>query len=1378
MDAEKLAESYPKLNAGNYFQWSHRTKWRLMIKGLWQAVEKPVIADGKDAETDAEAVSLTEKSYKALAIIGQSVSDQYVPLLIKCNTAYEAWTTLEGVFKAKSAARLIQLRTEFTQLKMKPSETVAEYLGRARVLGNELTGIGHEVTDTDIVIVVLAGLPSEYHTIRTVIEAREKMPDLDDLLRMLMQVEGRAEQTEAANIDTVKAYMMKADKGGHNNRNKSCFYCGKKGHIQSECRKKKQDAKRTAASAPPQRSASGARDSNSRSQQPFVLSAVADERALIVRGGGSPPPPIVHLTEARSAAAAAAADSAADSMVDWILDSGATHHICADISLFDAPPAPLPREVPITFGNKERASAVAEGTVTLHCPGAKQPLELRDVLFVPGAGANLLSLPTAASRGARFLFDDRTCTVLCGDTTVAVANVRGRGGLYCIRSPATPAEPAAAPAVGLVATAARAESTPELWHRRYGHLGFDGLSRLAGEEMVNGMGVTKTDFMAAKKTACEPCLHAKQHRQPFGSSASSTSRPLELVHMDLCGPLPESRGGCKYLATYLDDHSRICIVRPLKAKSDTCAETMKVLTLMENQSGHAVKMIRTDNGTEYVNKELTKWLEAKGITHQTTMSYTPEQNGAAERLNRTIMERVRAMLADSELDDDLWAEAAVTAGYIINRSPTAKRTKTPYELFNGNKPDVSRMRVFGATAFVHVPKAKRASKLDARSKRGRMIGYAAASKGYRILLEDGSIVQSRDVEFFEDSGSTMGKGAGPELLGDSVAVDLELDSLDNTTPVRRAGPLPVSGGQQPGPAAGGGPSAGDEGEDVIPPLIEDESDDEGLGGGSDEPALRYPQRERRQPGEWWKSGGTALAAAVGDLTEPTTYEEAMASAASEFWQQAMDEEIKSLLANNTYTLEQVPEGITPIPVKWVYKIKKDAAGNIERFKARLVAKGFKQREGVDYDQVFAPVSKYETLRALMATVAARDLELHQLDIKTAFLNGVLDESERVYIQQPPGYHTGDRTEACHLNRALYGLKQAPRTWHKTLKAKLESMGFKASQADPGLFTYDTKSDTTFILTYVDDLLIAASSLEAVNQAKGTLMAAFDARDLGEAKLFLGMTVERDRTNHMLKLGQERMTLELIKQYGMEDAKPKSTPMTARLSKTDGELLDTTEHKYGSLVGSLLYLSICTRPDISQAVGALSKYLAEPREPHWAAAKGVLRYLKATLSLGITFGGKAREQLLLGYCDADYASDVDNRRSTTAYVFILHGGAISWASRRQQTVAASTTEAEYMAAAAAAKEALWLRILLADLRTTTGTITIRADNQSAIKILRNPIASVRSKHIDVIYHFARERAARKEIEYVYVATTEMLADMLTKAVPEPKHKLCCAGLGMR
>jgi hypothetical protein len=342
------------------------------------------------------------------------------------------------------------------------------------------------------------------------------------------------------------------------------------------------------------------------------------------------------------------------------------------------------------------------------------------------------------------------------------------------------------------------------------------------------------------------------------------------------------------------------------------------------------------------------------------------------------------------------------------------------------------------------------------------------------------------------------------------------------------------------------------------------------------------------------------------------------------------------------------------------------------------------------------------------------------------------------------------------------------------------MGFKVSEADPGLYISTKSKDTTFILVYVDDLAIASKSKQEKDQVKAHLLKVFDGRDLGPITSYLGIAVERNRAARTITIHHNLMVKDLVAKYGLEDSNPRRLPMSAStVASTPGESLDLKVYPYRQLVGSLMHLSVTVRPDITFAVGVLARSMAEPTMVHWQAAKGVLRYLSGTASLGITFGGSSSgpDLRLQGYCDADYAGDTDTRKSTTGYVFILNSGAVSWQSKRQPTVAVSTTEAEYMAAAAAIKEALWLRKVLSDLQLDSGTLSIFADNQSAIKLLRNPIISGRAKHIDVLHHFARERVLRKEVSVTYISTDSMLADVLTKVVPMAKHHVCCKGIGM-
>jgi hypothetical protein len=354
---------------------------------------------------------------------------------------------------------------------------------------------------------------------------------------------------------------------------------------------------------------------------------------------------------------------------------------------------------------------------------------------------------------------------------------------------------------------------------------------------------------------------------------------------------------------------------------------------------------------------------------------------------------------------------------------------------------------------------------------------------------------------------------------------------------------------------------------------------------------RNPVRERRKPGEWYRAN-LASSKDGAYAPDPMTYEEALAGADADLWRKAMDEEMTSLLENGTWELGKLPEGAKALPMKWVYKIKRDAQENVERYKARLVAKGYLQREGIDFEEVYAPMSKHTTLRALLAVVAERDLVLHQLNVKTAFLNGELEEE--IYMQQAQGYEEGGPECVCHLKKTLYGLRQAPRAWHTHLKEELEGLEFRASETDPALFVKGMGCDATYILIWVDDILMAEKRMEEIPAVKRLLGEVFDVRDLGEATYFLKMEVNRDRKIGTLKLTQKKLTGELLQRYGMEGARGRDVPMSlGEKVQRDGEPLDREKFPYSELVESLLYLSVCTRPDIAQSVGVLARYMATP-----------------------------------------------------------------------------------------------------------------------------------------------------------------------------------------
>ncbi|MGQ3285945.1 reverse transcriptase domain-containing protein, partial [Bosea sp. (in: a-proteobacteria)] len=475
-----------------------------------------------------------------------------------------------------------------------------------------------------------------------------------------------------------------------------------------------------------------------------------------------------------------------------------------------------------------------------------------------------------------------------------------------------------------------------------------------------------------------------------------------------------------------------------------------------------------------------------------------------------------------------------------------------------------------------------------------------------------------------------------------------------------------------------------------------------------------------------------------------------------------------MLSYGTWELVELPEGCRPLANRWVWSVKRDGRGSIVRFKARLVVKGFLQREGIDFHELHAPVSKHATVRALLAVAAAEDMELEHLDVKTAFLNGRLEEV--IYMHQPAGYEDGSG-RVCRLHRALYGLRQAPRAWHARLKEELEQLGFTASAADSCLFTMMRGSSKVLLAVYVDDCLLAVSKgdMGTLEWVKQQLAAVFDIHQLGPVEQFLGMRISRDRAARQLVLSQEQYALSVVDRYGLADSRPRAVPLSTaeQLQREGVQQQSEGGHSFAEVIGSLQHLAVVSRPDIAHAVGVLAKFMSAPTKEHWRVLRGVLRYVADTAAMGLMYGASAG---LVGFCDADFAGDTDTRRSTTGHVFMLHGGAVSWSSRRQPTVAASTTESEYMACSAAGKEGLWLRGVLADLSLGSAVVqpvTIMCDNEAALTLVKHPIASARSKHIDVLHHFVRERVARGELVFKFCGSAANVADVFTKALPSVK-----------
>jgi hypothetical protein len=489
----------------------------------------------------------------------------------------------------------------------------------------------------------------------------------------------------------------------------------------------------------------------------------------------------------------------------------------------------------------------------------------------------------------------------------------------------------------------------------------------------------------------------------------------------------------------------------------------------------------------------------------------------------------------------------------------------------------------------------------------------------------------------------------------------------------------------------------------------------------DEVSLPRDRRNRRPP-ERYGSSYTFNTIKEGNVQEPKSYEEAVNSPHAEDWKNAMQAEYDSLMDNDTWTLVDKPEDKQVLPGKWVYRVKYGANGQVDKLKARYVAKGFAQVEGLDFFETYAPTCKPETFRILLAVAAKKGLHLGQMDVKSAYLHSAIEEE--IYLEQPEGFAkkaNPGRKIVCKLNKSIYGLKQAAKNWYEALTSLLLKKGFKRSRNDYCLFVRKDEDGTfSYVLVWVDDIVVAGAE-EAVKEINSMLNENFKMDDRGALNWFLGMQIQR--SHDKITVDQTRYIETVLEQFNMSDCRPVAIPgeVNLKLVKSNGEQKLVDPKVYRSLVGSLLFIGKQTRPDILQIVNQLSRFLDRPDESHWKAAKHVLRYLKGTIDLRLTFSKNSSFEIV-GDSDADWSGDLDDRKSTTGYYFKFqgNGGAISWEVKKQATVALSTAEAEYQAMAAAAQEAIYLRSLLEDLGIPMKKpIDIGEDNQSCIKMCHNP-----------------------------------------------------------
>ena len=1228
-------------------------------------------------------------------------------VVARAKTAHAAWKALEDDYKGSLATRQPQLMGRLHDLSQ-GRDSVVEYIDRAMRLRDQFEELDMGGSMPLLCSAFVRGLNDD---IRLFCGAglhtvmKKKDYELDDVAAELRSLVLMMPERRGR----ANATKASGARGGRR-EDRQCFYCKEVGHIARNCPKKKKDAARQ-------------------------------------RQGGSDDGTVLAVTAPRINGLVGREDTI------W-LDSGATHHVVQCEGLLKRVREPAVSKV--LLGGGEEHYVQSEGDLRL-TGGPNGPVTLTGVLCIPTLGINLASVPQLTKKQASVAFDKGARITDSSGKLLLKAHLEG--DMYRIEC-------------DLPGSSARVNATvtAEVWHKRLGHVSEDTLRKMASGDAVTGMGeVTKLSL----PNHCDVCDKSKQTRETFKRSDNRATAALELVHCDVMGPFPcDGIDDERYVVTALDDFSRMSEVACLRRKSDVAEAVIDLLLRWQRQSGAMVKRVRTDRGSEFM-AALDEYLRRKGIVHETSVAYAPEQNGRAERLNRTLMERTRALLHEHGLPKMVWSEAIKAASHLRNLVPGGAESKTPHELFYGTKPDVGRLRVYGCKVSAHVPKHLR-DKLDSVSEECALVGYAEHSKAYRLLTRghNGSltVIEAVNVRVHESERASFLRADGDSEANSVPEWDDEVITILHSrvpgvpAPEMAAEPAQEDVAQESGVAASeesgeGGAESGGASEDEPGEL-----------GDNEEPAeRRYPARERRPPARWYEGPGAQLHAIDGLTDQPATYKEAMSRPDAELWKEAINSEMASLTEKGVYEEVSLPPGKRALPSKLVFAIKRHANGEIDKYKSRLVAKGFNQIAGRDYDEVFAPTAQHATLRILVALAAWQRLDLDQMDVKTAFLNGDLEEE--VFLRLPQ--ELGGRV--WRLHKALYGLKQAAFAWHQKLRKEMARQGFTASEHDPCLFMTGSADSRVYVLVHVDDALVVGRE-EHVRDAKQRISKCFEVKDLGPASCFLRLEIRRGKDGS-IALSQEHYAKEIVERFDMAEAKPKPTPLEvgANYTREDGTALPEST-PYSEVVGSLMYLACNTRPDLCHSMGVLTRFMAAPSTVHWEAAKRVLRYLRGTTDLcikyqGGTGTGNQGVPSAVTFCDADHAADKDKRRSTTGTVITFNGRAVAWFSKLQSVVATSTTEAEYIAAAHGAKEGLWIRKLLGEIEGTMRPVMLKVDNQSAIKLVKQHTAGQpgRTKHIDVQYHFLKDRYQRGDISISYVETKLQRADVFTKQLPGPAFK---------
>lgn len=950
-----------KLDDNNYDAWKIHMKNVLVHCDLWKYTNGTIVK--AENASAADIAAWNTKDEKSLATIILSCKSSQLIHIKNCVTSLEAWQRLKELYQPTGPSRKVSLFKQLIRIKFAHGQTMSGYLNSFCDIIDKLKEVEIKIPEEVLSIILLCSLPDSYESFTIAIETRDEMPTMNNLKIKLLDEERRRGDANSVIVN--------------NSNDEVLFIKSKSNGSRKNWKNKKSGVKCFSCGKRGHISTNCTEQKNKTLLSSSVMYSSVDS-------------PLKKY--------------------EWCLDSGATSHMCCDKSLFCE--ISLDNNHSIQLAADKTISASGIGTVLLN---GVCDFKLLKVLYVPELRGNFLSVSKATvfKHSVQFHGDFATITDPNGKT---IAKAIKRNDLFII-------DVKKIETVSFCASNNLKDNECFRWHQRFGHLNLQSLKQLQSQGMVNGLKLENIP----DSLQCAVCMKGKITVMPFPKHSSTISKELlSLVHTDICGPMrTQSMGGAKYFITFIDDRSRRIFVYLLKSRDEVFDVFVKFKTMVECETSQKIKSIRCDNGKEYLSNQFNKYLQEHGIQRQLTVEYTPQQNGVAERANRTLVEMARCMLIESGLPESLWGEAVNTAAYLRCRSPTKiLKNATPFEVWSGSPPNVNYLKVFGSKAVALIKQPGR-SKFSPKGKEYFMVGYSEESKAYRLYDKNTRrVIKSRDVQFLEpnanacldnfnnsdfvsveplevsnfstNDGVTTDHGEGEEKI---IAVDI------NDVAKSKAGSNPI----------GDDLVCSDEEffdtNEVLPELLK-------IGPGRPRKIL---SGLRGRPTKQYN----VLNSLTDVQNDPVSVQEALTSDDSALWLESMKKEYDSLIANKTWDLVKLPAGRRAIGCRWVFHKKRNENGMVDRYKSRLVAKGCSQAFGIDYNETFSPVVRYSTIRLILALAVEHKLLVHQMDVTAAYLNGEL--SEEIFMQQPEYFYNSQHSNmVCKLNKTIYGLKQSGR----------------------------------------------------------------------------------------------------------------------------------------------------------------------------------------------------------------------------------------------------------------------------------------------------------------------------------------------------------------